>query len=172
MRTTGDPVPAVDDIQRTLLSMDSTAAVDVRTMRSMLAFAFLPSRLGAGLLGTLGVMGLLLAMVGLFAVISYSVSRRTAEIGIRMALGASQRAVLRLLFSDAAMLVGSGVVIGLLVASLITQPLTMFLVEGLSARDPISFVATTLLLCGVSLLATWQPARRALRVDPARALRE
>jgi putative ABC transport system permease protein len=172
IRTKADPVQAVSDIQRTLLSMDSTAAVDVKTMRSMLAFAFLPSRLGAGLLGTLGTMGLLLAMVGLFAVISYSVSRRTAEIGIRMALGASRRAVLRLLLADAAMLVGSGVVIGLLVAYLITQPLAMFLVDGLSARDPISFIATTLVLCGVSLLATWQPARRALRVDPARALRE
>ena len=80
--------------------------------------------------------------------------------------------MLRLLLADAAMLVGSGVVIGLLVAYLITQPLAMFLVEGLSARDPVSFVATALLLCGVSLLATWQPARRALRVDPARALRE
>jgi len=172
IRTKGDPVQAVNDIQRTLLSMDSTAAVDVKTMRSMLAFAFLPSRLGAGLLGTLGTMGLLLAMVGLFAVISYSVSRRTAEIGIRIALGASRRAVLRLLLADAAMLVGSGVMIGLLVAYLITQPLAMFLVDGLSARDPVSFIATTLLLCGVSLLATWQPAQRALRVDPARALRE
>jgi len=172
IRTKGEPVQAVNAIQRALQSMDPTAAIDVRTMRSMLAFAFLPSRLGAGLLGTLGMMGLLLAMVGLFAVISYSVSRRTAEIGIRMALGASRRAVLRLLLADAAMLVGSGVVIGLLVAYLITQPLAMFLVEGLSARDPVSFVATALLLCGVSLLATWQPARRALRVDPARALRE
>jgi predicted permease len=172
VRTRSNPIEAVHDIQRTLLAMDSTAAIDVRTMRSTLAFAFLPSRLGAGLLGTLGMMGLLLAMVGLFAVISYSVSRRTAEIGIRMALGASRGAVLRLLLSDAALLVGSGVVIGLLVAYLITRPLAMFLVEGLSARDPISFVATTLLLCGVSLLATWQPARRALRVDPARALRE
>lgn len=172
VRTKGDPVLAVNDMQRTLLSMDTTAAIDVKTMRSTLAFAFLPSRLGAGLLGTLGVMGLLLAMVGLFAVISYSVSRRTAEIGIRVALGASRQAVLRLLFADAAMLVGSGVGIGLLVAFLITQPLAMFLVEGLSARDPISFVATALLLCGVSLLATWHPARRALRVDPARALRE
>jgi predicted permease len=172
VRTKGDPLLAVNDIQRTLLSMDTTAAIDVKTMRSTLAFAFLPSRLGAGLLGMLGMMGLLLAMVGLFAVISYSVSRRTAEIGIRMALGASNQVVLRLLLSDAAILVGSGVVIGLLVAFLITRPLAMFLVEGLSARDPISFTVTALLLCGVSLLATWHPARRALRVDPARALRE
>ena len=168
--STGDEARTA--MARAIGELDRTSAVDVRTMRETLAFAFLPSRMGAALLGSMGMMGLTLAAAGLFALLTYSVARRTREIGVRMALGATTRAVARLVFIDAAVLVGAGIVIGLVLATLATKPLSLFLVAGLSTSDPASFGATVLLFVVVSLAAIWIPVRRAMRVEPVIALRD
>ena len=140
-------------------------------MESALAFAFLPSRVGAMLLGASGGLGLLLALVGLYAAVAFAVSRRTAEIGIRRALGATGSDVIRLVLGDWSWLVLTGIGIGLSGAWFITRPLAQFLVDGLTATDPMSFVVTPVLLAALSAVATVVPAMAALRIDPARVLR-
>ena len=171
VRTSTDPAAALRPIRDALAALDPSLAVEVQTMQAALAFAFLPSRVGAILLGASGALGLLLALVGLYAAVAFAVSRRTAEIGIRRALGASGASVIRLVLGDWAWLVLTGIAAGLVGAWFITRPLAQFLVDGLSATDPMSFVVTPVLLAALSAVATVVPAMAALRVDPARVLR-
>ena len=119
----------------------------------------------------MGILGLTLAAIGLYGVLLYSVSRRTREIGLRVALGATPADVLRIIFRNSLALVGCGIAIGLSLAFLAMRPLAFFLVPGLSAFDSTTFLAVVGVLGGVALVATLAPALRALRVDPLTALR-
>jgi predicted permease len=170
-RTAGSPAALVKSVKQTVAEMDRTATVEAKTMRDSMAFAFVPSRIGAILLGAMGALGLLLVMVGLYGVMSHAVNRRTHEIGIRMALGAQQPLILRMVLRDGLALVGVGVAIGLGVAALLTQPLSAFLASGLSTTDPLTFIGAALLLALVGASASYFPARRASKVDPMVSLR-
>jgi putative ABC transport system permease protein len=171
IRTTAPPQTMIAPVRDAVMGMDASAAVTVEPMTSTLAFAFLPSRIGAALVGLLGVLGAALAMVGLYGVVAFAVTRRTSEIGLRIALGASPRSVVRLVVSDSALLVGIGLLAGLSLAFLVTPPLSAFLVAELPSRDPLSFTGSAILLVATSLLASWGPARRATHIAPTIALR-
>jgi predicted permease len=165
------PEGLVREIARALGELDPSAAIEVKPMRRALGFALLPSRIGAALLGSAALLGLALASIGLYGVLAYSVTRRTPEIGLRMALGADGRAVLKMVLRESAVLVGSGLAVGLGVALFATRPLAMFLVSELSPTDPPTFLGVIGVLSAVAAAATLAPALRAVRVDPIAALR-
>jgi putative ABC transport system permease protein len=127
-------------------------------------------RFGAQLSGTMGVLGLILAVVGVYSVVSYAAAQRTHEIGIRMALGAAPGDILRMVLRQSLGVVLIGVGAGLTVAFAVTRVIADLLV-GISPSDPVTFVAMMLLLSGVALFACWIPARRATQVSPLVALR-
>jgi len=127
-------------------------------------------RAGAALFSIFGALALGLAVVGLYGVKAYSVARRTREIGIRMALGAQAGAVLRMIMGEGAIMLVSGVAIGLLLA-IATAKILSGILYGVGALDPIAFTVAPLVLTIAALIATWLPARRATQVDPVQALR-
>lgn len=171
VRTNGKPTSAAASVRRQVQSLEPNLAVtSVESMADVLGGSLFAARMGAVLLAIFGLLALLLAAVGLYGVMSYSVSRRTREIGIRMALGAGTGNVLRLVLKEGMTLVGGGVVAGLIVAAGVTRLLTSFL-YGVSPIDALTFVAIPLVLSVVALLANYLPARRATKVDPMEALR-
>ncbi len=171
IRPSGVPSGYVKPITDLLGRLDPAAVVETKPMSQALGLALLPSQAGAAMLGTMGILGLLLAAIGLYGVLLYSVSSRTREIGLRVALGATPADILRIIFRHSLALVASGVVAGLALSFLAMQPLALFLVPGLSTFDSIAFLAVIGVLAAVALLATLAPALRALRVDPMIALR-
>jgi putative ABC transport system permease protein len=122
------------------------------------------------LTAALGILGLSLAMVGVYGVVSYAASQRTHEIGIRMALGAQPRQVLKTIFGRGLVMTGAGLLIGALLAGIIGR-LARYLLSGVSAMDPLTYLIASLLLALVALTACYIPARRATKVDPMIALR-
>jgi putative ABC transport system permease protein len=143
---------------------------NIMTMNTILSRVLVTERFGAVLMGALAVSGLLLAALGLYGVMAYAVSRRTAEIGLRVALGAQRSHVLQLILSQGAKLTLLGVTVGLAAAWSLTRVLGNLLFE-VKATDPATFLSISLLLVSIALLACFFPARRALNVDPMIALR-
>ena len=130
-----------------------------------------PARIAANVLGSFGVLALVLAAIGIYGVMSYVVAGRTREIGLRMALGAQLRHVRQLILRQGMMLAGIGLILGLAVVFVLARFLTSML-YGVSPSDPVTFVGISFLLAMVALLACYLPARRAARIDPMIALRE
>jgi ABC-type antimicrobial peptide transport system permease subunit len=136
-----------------------------------LSMAYWGPRVAAGVASTFGVLGLVLATMGLYGVMTYAVSQRTREIGIRVALGAQVRDVLRLVVSQGMRMALAGIVLGLAGAVALTRVLASLLL-GVGTTDAVTFVGVAVLMAAVALLACYLPARRAARVDPLVALRE
>ena len=130
-----------------------------------------PARMAANVLGSFGVLALVLAAIGIYGVMSYVVAGRTREIGLRMALGAQLRHVRQLILRQGMMLAGIGLVLGLAVVFVLARFLTSML-YGVSPSDPVTFLGISFLLAMVALLACYLPARRAARIDPMIAIRE
>jgi putative ABC transport system permease protein len=171
VRTASDPLNSISAVRQAVLSLDNELPVyNIRTMESIVSDSIYPQRLPMILLGTFATIALVLAMMGIYAVISYSVTQRTNEIGIRMALGAQRGHVIRLVLRQGLVLTLIGVVIGLLCAFAIMRALSSIL-YGVSTSDPVIFLCIALLLCLVALIASLLPARRATKVDPLIALR-
>ena len=171
VRTSGDPTRVAPAIRAAVRQLDPLLPTPaVTTLSSVTSGVLAPQRMAALVTAVLGAAGLLLAAVGLYGIVAYLVGQRTREIGVRMALGASQRDVLRLVVVDGMRPVAIGMAIGLLLAVGVTRLLMSFLL-GVSPLDTVTFVAGAALLTTVALLASWLPARRAAATDPVRALR-
>ena len=171
VRSTQPPSVVAAEVRSTLKSLDPDLAVtDLHTMGDLVSQASARRRFQTSLLTAFAAIALMLALVGLYGLMAYSVNRRTREVGIRMALGAQRSDVLLLILKNAAVLVGSGVVAGLVCAWLATRAIQSFLF-GVSAHDPITTVAVCLLLLVCGLMAALAPARRAASADPMQSLR-
>jgi putative ABC transport system permease protein len=171
VRTKGEPAAAMAAVRGTMKDLaPSVPLLRMRTMQEVLENSLTAPKMAAELLGTFGFLALILAAIGTYGVMSYSVNQRTQEIGIRMALGAQRGDVLRLILSGGMAMVAAGVVIGLGISVLFARSLNSLLF-GIGSFDAASFLSTAALLMLVALAACWLPARRAMRVDPIVALR-
>ena len=171
VRTTSDVANFMPTVRRAIAEVDPTqVATSVATLEQQLASHLARPRFNALLLNWLSALAVLLAAVGIYGVVAYSVAQRTGELGIRLALGAQRRDILRLILSENLKLIAAGIAFGLALALALTR-LLQRLLYGVSASDPLTLVGVALLLIVVALLACWLPARRAAKVDPLVALR-
>jgi len=171
VRTTSDPMTLAARLRSEVRALNKDQPVySIRTMEQVRDHSIAQPGFRTLLLSLFGAVALVLAAVGIYGVMAYSVTQRTHEIGIRMALGAQQKDVLKLVVRQGMVLTLIGVAIGLAAASGLTRVLSSFLF-GVTATDPATFVGVSLLLAGVALLACYIPACKATKVDPMVALR-
>ena len=171
IRTNSDPAAFAPRLRAEVAALDPDLPLaDLRTMNNFLGIALFPARIVGAVLGMFGLLGLVLAAVGVYGVMSYSVAQRTREIGIRMAIGAAHQQVVRLVMRQGLQLVMLGTVIGL-VGAIAASRLLRGVLYGAPSVDVVAFTIVPAILLGVALLAIWIPARRAANVDPIRALR-
>jgi predicted permease len=171
VRTSSAPLGAVDSIRRAVGNADNTAAIyGISSMRDIVSNSISTQRLTMLLLGVFAALALTLSAVGIYGVISYLTGQRIHEIGVRMALGASRKDVLRMVLGGGMRTTLIGVGFGIAAAIGLTRLIAQ-VIYGVGATDPITFAAVAALLIGVALLACYIPARRAMRVDPMVALR-
>ena len=173
LRTSVPPQSLIAPVEALVRGLDPKLPVyDVMTMDQAMAGAngYFLFKVGAAFAGSLGVLGLLLAVVGVYGVVSHAASQRQHEIGIRMALGAEPRSVLGLVVRQAVVLVGAGVGVGVLAALAVSRLLVSLLV-GVPSYDPLTFASVSALMLAVALVACYFPARRAANIDPMVALR-
>jgi predicted lysophospholipase L1 biosynthesis ABC-type transport system permease subunit len=171
VRTSGDPMRMAESIRQQVWAVDKEMPVaGLMPLEDLVSQDLAPRETQTSLLGAFAGLALLLAAIGIYAVLSFSVAQRTQEFGVRVALGARPEDVLRMVLSQGAALFVTGAGIGLVAALALSRALEHWL-YGVSANDPWSFVSITMLLAAVTLLACYIPARRAMRVDPLTALR-
>ena len=171
VRTASDPLRWAAAVRGEVYDVDKDQPVfDIKSMDEVVAESFARPRILTLLLGTFAALALSLATVGIYGVVSYAVIQRTHEIGIRMALGAQQRDILKLVLAHGMTLAGTGVICGLIAAFAVTRVMSSLLF-GVGATDPMTFAGVSVLLTGVALLSSYIPARKAMEVDPMIALR-
>jgi ABC-type antimicrobial peptide transport system permease subunit len=171
VRTKIEPLTVWPAVRKAALALNAQVTVSPPiTLEDEIKGSIATARMASTLTSLFGVTALLLAAIGLYGVMSYAVSRRTREIGIRMALGAQQRSVLHLVMRQGLWLTGIGIALGLFAAMFLTR-LLQSLLYGIGVTDSLTFAGVALLLALVALLASWIPARRATQVDPMIALR-
>jgi len=170
-RTAGDPKNAFSAVRHEVNAVDPALPIfNLRTMEDQIDESLAAQRAMAGLCVFFAILATLLAAIGLYGVMAYTVTRRTREIGIRLALGAQTGQVRKMVIGQGMMLSVIGVVIGLAAAFGLARLMTTFLF-GVTPRDPAVFIGVPLLLAVVAFVAVWLPARRASQVDPIVALR-
>ncbi len=171
VRSTSDPLRLVASVRSQVLAVDGDQPVyNIMTMENVFSQSLAEPQVITSLLATFAAVALILAAIGVYGVMSYSVAQRTHEIGVRMALGAQERHVLRMIVGQGLKLVLVGVAIGVMTAFAVTRVISNLLF-GVTATDPLIFVVVPLLLVVIAMLASYFPARRAMKVDPMIALR-
>jgi putative ABC transport system permease protein len=172
VRSPNDPSSLASALREQVQALDKDQPVsEIRTMEWYLADSMAQRRFNMLLLGAFAGLALVLAAVGIYGVIAYTVTQRTHEMGIRIALGAKGGDILRLVFANAMVTTVAGIVIGLAAAFGLTRLLQSLLYQ-VTATDPFVFAVIPILLLAVAIIATYIPARRAMKVDPITALRE